>query len=791
MLLLASPVPTVEATSVTCDSTGDAAGWAIAAGKDFDGDGIGDIAMGAPCASVQGEPKVGRVYIHSGATGRRLLAIRGTTADQKFGGAIDFIDDVSGDGLADLLVGSLSWDVIDMTTTKPDAGKFDIYSVDGSVVMSVEGAYGAGNFGEAIAAIRDTNGDDTPDLIVGAGGDREMVGGDRLGAAYLLSGNDGSLIDLSLGDLKSDLWGSVVSAIADLNDDGIDDVIVASNSADRPLGNDLFEEANGLVRVLSGADFTDVLFSAYGQEKDEKLGRAATPAGDLDGDQRDDLAVGAPGVTIGFFGNAGVVRCYSTGDGSLLRTLEEPQPQLGARFGSAVAGLASVDGDTVPDIVAGAPFGDIDDVSDVGRVHLFSGRTGAVRWTLSGTIAGSRVGHTIAASGDWNDDGIADVAVGNPGDAYRARRGAGSVLVLSGKDGNQLARFGGRLGIETRILALGRNLEGQVKLRNVKSTGRTTKLRRTVLRGVREGELSLAILDDDVLAAPADFKIAVSSGVGGSSQRIEVVRAGRRGSTGTINAEFVAPYAGGVNVGAGDLMATEGFEIVAVQADTDNGVVDLSIYSRLDTSPTGQITWIRSANFPVFQTDDVINTFDVNADGASVAIGAISELGNRIVVGPNRGTPVVRTFDELGTVDAEWLAFPPTQGNSGTAIAIGDLDGSGLAEVVTVPRIGQLRIRAFSGDGSPFLSPDTNLPVDFVPTNNVGTPAEYRVSVADIDLDGRGEILVTATSNGSTEMLVLEMDGTTPEGHEKRIRPFGPLPISWVGATTDNFVRHR
>ena len=187
-------------------------GHAVAAGVDFDGDGVGDVAVGAPCARVGEAENAGRVFVHSGATGGRILALKGSANGQKFGGALAFIDDLSGDGLPDLIVGSPGAPVISGPTTKIDSGKVEVFDRDGESLLRVEGDYAFGNFGEAVAGLPDYDGDDVPDLLVGAGGDRDVPNGERYGAAYMLSGADGTVIDLSLGDLKGDSWGAVVGA---------------------------------------------------------------------------------------------------------------------------------------------------------------------------------------------------------------------------------------------------------------------------------------------------------------------------------------------------------------------------------------------------------------------------------------------------------------------------------------------------------------------------------------------------------------------------------------------------
>jgi hypothetical protein len=782
---------TVEATDVGCDIDGDGAGWTIAADADFDGDGVLDLAVGAPCSRVGSDERVGRVVVYSGQTKRRLLVVAGTAAGQKFGGAIAFVGDVSGDGLGDLIVGSPGWNVtVTGGQVRNSAGKIEVFSRYGVVELTKEGTYGAGNFGEAASGVPDLDEDGVADLVVGAGNDRDVPGGDRLGAIYLISGADGAVIDTSLGDLPADQWGAVLSAAGDVDGDGVTDVLASSNAADNLAGSTT-EENNGLVRVLAGEDFSRVIAEARGAPED-KLGKSSTMVGDLNTDETPDFAAGAPGVTIGFSGNAGIVELRSGNDGHLVRTLQEPAPQAAANFGSAVAGLGFLNGDSTPDLVASAPFGDVGDFTRAGRVHAFSGKNGAVLWSASGPAPGTRFGHALVNASDWNGDGVSDVAVGSPGDAFRGRRGAGSVRILSGSNGDELARFGGWRGLETRLFVASRGFHGMTEVLSVAGIGRSSRSLGRALRGVESGSLSIAVVDGGATAAPGAMKVAVAGQSVESTPLVEVLPAGRRrGARSGFAVEFSAAFTGDVNVAAGDLLANQPDDEIAIsQASGTDGTVEVSVYSRVDIDPFGRITWGRQTTFPVFVANEMIDGFAVTTDGATIAVGAITPLGNGIVAGSASGTPVVRIVDSAGLVVADWLTYPP-QTNGGTSVAVANLDAVGNAEIVTVPYTGPLRVRAFNSDGTPFVLTTTAQPVDFVvPAGVVGAANGFRVAVADVDLDDRREVLVFADAPGAQKVFAFELEGTVVSGWPSAEFPFRPL-AAWpiAVAATDRFVR--
>ncbi len=396
-------------------------GTSVAGVGDVSGDGVPDLFAGAS------EPSGGNGYasLFSGATGALLFTVGGTGFSEKFGASVSGAGDLSGDTVPDLLVGAPG--AVGAFSTVA-AGRVQVLSgAGGAPLFSVLGTNYAGVLGTSVASLGDVNGDGLPDFAAGEPGPFATGG-----IARVHSGANGAALFTFLGQNVGDQFGWAAAGVGDVDGDGLEDILVGAPNADVALVPDA-----GRATLHSGASGT-VLLSIDGSVASAVLGTAVAGLGDVDGDGVPDIAVGSPGESL----SSGQVRVYSSGTGTSFLVLLGTMP--GDRFGSAIAGVGDLTGDGVPDLVVGAPQ---PQGLSAGYARAFSGSTGAVLATYSGTGAAARMGTAIAGLGDVNGDGVPDVAVGAPevGAPPFVSQGEGHVRVLSGAGGAPLYQIEGVL----------------------------------------------------------------------------------------------------------------------------------------------------------------------------------------------------------------------------------------------------------------------------------------------------------------------------------------------------------
>ncbi len=226
-----------------------------------------------------------------------------------------------------------------------------------------------------------------------------------------------------------------VEGAGDVDGDGTPDFLAGTPFAD-PGG---IPNA-GEVRILSGAT-GGLIRSLAGTSPFGMLGFACAPAGDVDGDGRQDQVVGAAGVSPPGAVDAGRVLVYSGLDGSVLLSIVGTD--IGGNLGFSVAGLRDVNGDGVPDVAAGAPETAIPGIFGAGRARVWSGASGALLHTFTGASASAYLGFAVAIPGDWTGDGRAEIAVGGPLSGTVALGPVGQVIVYSGLTGLPLYTLNG------------------------------------------------------------------------------------------------------------------------------------------------------------------------------------------------------------------------------------------------------------------------------------------------------------------------------------------------------------
>ena len=334
-------------------------GQAVSGWEDIDGDGVPEVIVGALRRDSGGLMDAGSVFVFSGATGSVIWRFDGSSVGETFGFSVAGAGDMSGDGIADLIVGSKRADPNGIT----NAGSVFVYSgATGDVLHRFDGTGVEDQFGVRVADAGDLDGDGFPDVLVGAWLSDPNGLGDA-GSVHAYSGRSGAALWTAEGSEVGGSLGVAVSGLGDVDEDGIPDVVAGARGTD-PGG---LVDA-GSVFVLSGSN-GGVLARVDGEGPGDWLGEFLAGAGDVDGDAFPDFIVGARKASPGGLTEAGSAYLCSGADGSVLRRFDGPA--AGDRFGQAVSGAGDVDGDGAPDLVIGAYLSDPGGLRDAGSAYVF------------------------------------------------------------------------------------------------------------------------------------------------------------------------------------------------------------------------------------------------------------------------------------------------------------------------------------------------------------------------------------------------------------------------------------
>jgi len=228
------------------------------------------------------------------------------------------------------------------------------------------------------------------------------------------------------GDDAADRFGTSVANAGDVDGDGADDVVIGARE------DEVSGDRTGSARVFSGADGSLIHFIPGDNEAD-LFGWSVTGVGDIDGDDRGDFAVAAPGEDDNG-AQTGSAPVYSGADASVIHRFDGDD--AGDEFGFAVSDAGDVNMDGTPDIVVLAPLDD-NTAPDSGSARVFSGADGAVLHTFNGDSSAMPFAESVSGAGDVNMDGFDDVIVGGP-QLFLPGSPAGFARVHSGQDGSIL-----------------------------------------------------------------------------------------------------------------------------------------------------------------------------------------------------------------------------------------------------------------------------------------------------------------------------------------------------------------
>jgi hypothetical protein len=406
-LLLAAPAaiaaPAPAQTGVTVYDWGDLSssqfGFAVAAVGDLDGDGLADVAIGAPHG--QGlQPDSGYVFLMSGKTGALLRVLNGEASGDLFGWDVDGVADLDGDGVEDVLVGAPKHE-----GTTADSGAAYVFSgASGALIKKQIGGETDGQFGISVCRMSDVNLDGVEDYAIGELNDNALFTAD-VGSVRLMSGATHGTLRIFFGENTGDGFGSAIVSSGPIRPGVHHSIAIGAPGYD--VGTLLFGVGKGYVYdAFDGSlEFTRVGSPFLGSG----LGSSVAAIPDADGDLWHEVAFGEPGADANGT-NSGRVVVHELVGGTLVR---EFVGAPGDQLGRSVAGLADADGDGDADILIGAPFADFSTLVDCGIARSYSIASGAVIDIVQPAYSDQNQGWSVAGAA-LNADGKTDLIAGTP-----------------------------------------------------------------------------------------------------------------------------------------------------------------------------------------------------------------------------------------------------------------------------------------------------------------------------------------------------------------------------------------
>ena len=395
----------------------DAFGWSIAMVGDINVDSISDMAVGAPGMPGSGFQQPGSAFIVS-PSGQFLMELHCEmpSLGDRCGEAVLGVGDWTGDGVPEIAVGAPGSDGATDGTLR-DIGRVDIFSgADGTLLRDIPGPLQLSRFGSSLAA-QDLDGDGILDLIVGAPG-FSRPGEPSVGAVFALSATTGaSLIELQ-GESTGDRFGAAVDVCCDGQTEPY--FFVGANHADSLLDPLNPLEDAGAVYVYSapGAGGTaTLLYKWNGDSSSEDMGFDLRAGIRHPGDDGSDVAVivgsrryGVPGLP-----DIGRVSAFSMATGARLWVRDGTVP--GGNFGWSVDTIRDITNDGDTDWAGGSPGVDGGAVGLPGQVTISQGGkpdSGQVLCAPTGAQPGELFGFSVAPIGDLDGDGLGEFVVGAP-----------------------------------------------------------------------------------------------------------------------------------------------------------------------------------------------------------------------------------------------------------------------------------------------------------------------------------------------------------------------------------------
>lgn len=692
--------------TITAAAAGDRLGTAVAVADFTGDGIADVIAGAPPIAGGNGTVAIVTNAVAAGNDGTIALAtdshisITGTSSGSRFGSALA-VGDFDGDGIADLAAGA---PVAGTGTTFLFLGGAQASGSFGAAALTDASFVGqnAADMAGATLASGDFNGDGIADLVIGA----PLFGGDDQGGVYLVYGDtdiatDAPDLSSNLDRLRitgigsNGGFGSGVGA-GDIDGDGFDDLVMGAPFADTDEGANA-----GRVEVLLGrstlyvddrlmSDIGGVAlpgFTIFGAGAGDELGTAVAVAGDVNGDGFNDILVGAPGFGIDD-GRVFVVFGSNEPTDVFLDALTDGRVGvviegfgIESRAGAAVAGIGDVNGDGFDDFAIGLPdFGIAGDegLDIVGAVQVVFGGPAFGNDDLSmidmgegdmlphggfliqgqhneSAIDNGAFGSAIRAAGDIDGDGFDDFIIGDPDQAG----GNGASYIVYGGNFSATVTLQGGAGND--------QLGGGVTYSNI-----VGGLGDDVLNGGGGPDVLHGGAGNDTLGISTPFFRRVDGGSGfdtlqlqGVGMALSLAAAGER-ILGIERVDMTGAGANTLTVTLDDIIRASGSglnQLVVTGGDADGDTLVLNGASSI--TATADVFGGEAATRYTFAGSNAVLIVD---NDVTVTFGPP----------PIAAAPTVAALLQGGSAG---LAFRPIGTDSGRSVAGGDFDGDGLSDV--------------------------------------------------------------------------------------------------------------
>ncbi len=444
--------------SFSCNDDHCEAGTSVSGAGDVDGDGLQDLIIGNSHDDIGGTDR-GSAHLILGQSlvqGGHDVALQyveyvwgADQDDAMLGKSVGSAGDVDGDGRDDLLIG-----VPELDSNGDRSGSAYLIYGDNLDISLDDAQRFDGEFeydlaGLSVTTAGDVDGDGLDDLIVGApyNGESATYGGQvYLILASSLDKNGGDLDNIAnleeadfrfLAESSYDNAGWSVNPAGDVDDDGLADVIIGA-----PYDDDNGFNSGAAYLILGASltepgdfDLAEADYKFVGEDAWDLAGYSVSGMGDVDGDGRDDLLIGANGaddVGIAYLiladelpvggGEVALVGAHFTFTGEA----------SGDLFSEILAFTGDVNGDGFDDVIMGAPGND-EAGTDAGKCYFISGTemlepgnmdVADATLQFTGRNEYDNACASLSRVNDIDGDGLDDVIFGAPGnDEWRGEAG--------------------------------------------------------------------------------------------------------------------------------------------------------------------------------------------------------------------------------------------------------------------------------------------------------------------------------------------------------------------------------